>query len=90
MGMLKRLRGTLFSSISERQFEEEARFNLEELIDRYVAEGIGPAEARRLAERRLGNLAVLRDRTRDADTYRWLSDAGQDLRFAVRTLAGNP
>jgi predicted permease len=90
MGILRRLRGSLFSSMSEREFEEEARFHLEELIDRYVADGIDPAEARRLAERRLGNLAVLRDRTRDADTYRWLSDAGQDLRFAVRTLAGNP
>jgi len=90
MGILKRLRGTLSPSRSERQFEEEARFHLEELVDRYVADGMPADEARRLAERRLGNLVALRDRTRDADTYRWVADAGQDLRFALRTLARNP
>jgi predicted permease len=90
MGFMKRLRGTIVPSRSERQFEEEARFHLEELVDRYIADGLPPAEARRLAERRLGNLAALRDRTRDADTYRWLNDAARDLRFAVRTLAKSP
>jgi len=90
MAFLKRLRGTIVPSRSERQFEEEARFHLEELADRYVAEGLPPDEARRLAERRLGNLVALRDRTRDADTYRWLTDASRDLRFALRTLSRSP
>jgi predicted permease len=90
MGFLKRLRGTIVPSRTERQFEEEARFHLEELVDRYVADGLPPAEARRQAERRLGNLVALRDRTRDADTYRWLTDAARDLRFACRTLAKTP
>src|SRR5262245_37437522 len=90
MGFLKRLRGTLLPRGAERQFEEEARFHLEELVDRLVADGIPPADARRLAERRLGNVTALRDRTRDADSYRWLSDTGQDLRFACRTLLKNP
>lgn len=90
MGILKRLRGSLFPAHPERQFEEEARFHLEELVDRYVGEGVPPEEARRLAERRLGNLAALRDRTRDADSYPWLTDVGRDLRFAFRTLARSP
>ncbi|HEX6463672.1 MAG TPA: permease prefix domain 1-containing protein, partial [Vicinamibacterales bacterium] len=90
MGFLKRFRGSIAPSRSEQQFEEEARFHLEELVDRYVNEGLSPAEARHLAERRLGNFTALRDRTRDADTYRWLNDAGRDLRFALRTLAKSP
>src|SRR5215471_3266511 len=90
MGILKRMRGTLSPWRSDRQFEEEARFHLEELVDRYVADGMPPDQARRVAERRLGNLVALRDRTRDADTYRWVADVGQDLRFAMRTLARNP
>src|SRR6185437_11007816 len=89
MGILKRLGSTLSSTRSEREFVEETRFHVDELTDRYVAEGMPPAEARAAAERRLGNLPLVRDRTRDADTYRWLSDAGQDLRFAIRTLAKN-
>jgi predicted permease len=90
MGIFRRLRATLFRSTLDRDFADEARFHVEELVDRFVAEGMPAAEARRLAERRVGNLAVLRDRTRDVDTVRWLSDAGQDLRFAVRTLARSP
>ncbi|MGH9411546.1 MAG: ABC transporter permease, partial [Vicinamibacterales bacterium] len=87
MGTLKRLRATLFPTRSDREFADEARFHLDELIDRYVADGMSPAAARLAAERRLGNLPPLRERMRDADTYRWLSDIAQDLRFAVRTLA---
>lgn len=87
MGILKRLRSTIFPRQSRQDFEDEARFHLDELVDRYVAAGVEPAEARRLATQRLGNMPLLRDRTKDVDSYRWLSDAAQDLRFAVRTLA---
>src|SRR5436853_1689457 len=86
MGVFTRLRRTMLSSRADREFDEETRFHLNELVDRYIADGIAPSEARRLAERRLGNLPLIRDRTRDADTYRWLSDGAQDLRFALRTL----
>lgn len=89
MGILKRLGSTLSPARTEREFAEEARFHVDELTDRYIAEGMLPVDARAAAERRLGNLRLLRDRTRDADTYRWLSDAGQDLRFTIRTLAKN-
>lgn len=87
MAFMKRLRATLFPRQSRQDFEDEARFHFDELVDRYVADGMTPADAQRLAARRLGNMPLLRDRTGDADTYRWLSDAVQDLRFAVRTLA---
>src|SRR5690349_9135468 len=90
MGIFRRLRSTLFPSRAEREFQDEARFHFDELIDRFRAEGLPLDDARERAARRLGNMTLLRDRTRDADSYRWLSDAGRDVRFAVRTLARSP
>jgi predicted permease len=71
-------------------FDEEARFHIDELTDEYVRRGMAPADARRAAERRFGNVTVARERTHEADTLRWLSDAAQDVRFALRTLRKNP
>jgi hypothetical protein len=40
--------------------------------------------------RRLGNLTLARERTRDADTLAWASNLGQDLRSAARSLRRSP
>ena len=90
MGWFRRLRGTFGSSRVHETFDEEARFHFDELVDEYIARGLTPEEARREAQRRLGNLPLARDRTRDADTLRWLADFGQDVRYALRTLRRNP
>src|SRR5882762_7863975 len=49
-----------------------------------------PDEARRTALRRFGSVTLAKERTRDADRLRSLWDLGQDLRYALRTLAKNP
>lgn len=90
MGWLRRLRGTFGSSRVHDTFDEEARFHFDQLVDEYTARGLTPEEATREAQRRLGNLPLARDRTRDADTLRWLADFVQDVRYAVRTLRRNP
>ena len=90
MGWLRRLRSTIAGARASDEFDEETRFHIDELTDVYTQQGLTPDEARRRARQRFGNLPSMRDRTRDADTFRWLTDASQDLRFAARTLRKNP
>jgi putative ABC transport system permease protein len=90
MGWLRRLRGTFGSSRVDDTFDEETRFHFDQLVDEYTARGLTLEEAVRAARRRLGNLPLARDRTRDADTLRWLADFVLDVRYASRTLRRNP
>jgi hypothetical protein len=90
MGWFRRLRGTMLGGRVDRTFDDEARFHIDELADEYVRRGMSPEEARHAAQRRFGNVTLARERTRDADTFRWLSDAAQDTRFAFRVLRKNP
>jgi predicted permease len=90
MGWIRRLRNTLSGSRLDATFAEETRFHLEERIDEYVNSGMTHAQAESEARRRLGNLTLAREHTRDADTLRWLDDLGQDFRYAARMLSKNP
>ena len=47
-------------------------------------------EAQRGARRTLGNAALIRERTRDVWSWRWLDDLGRDLRHAARGLGRSP
>ena len=88
MGLLRRLR-TTFSSRDE-DFVDEMRFHLEQRVEDLIASGFSPVDARRAAARQFGNDAALRERTRDADSLRWLADLSTDVRYGIRTLVRNP
>src|SRR5919198_3134481 len=90
MGWLRRLRSTFLRSRLDEDFEEELRFHLDERIHEYVKSGMTQEQARLQAHRRLGNLALARERARDVDTFRWVGDLGQDVRYALRQLRRNP
>src|SRR6266478_2648705 len=90
MGWGRRLRSTIFGWKGSAEFEEEARFHLEQRIDEYVRNGMSPEQARREAMRRLGSLTLAREHTRDVDSFRWMTDLGQDVRYALRGLRSNP
>src|SRR6266542_3376383 len=90
MGWRRRLRGTILKSSIDEELAEEIRFHIEERTDEYVRGGMSVEEARREAQRRLGNLTMTKDQTRDADTLRWLDEFFQDLRYAGRLLQRNP
>ena len=89
MSWLRRLRSTISGSDLDEAFAEETQFHLDERIDEYVKSGMTYEQARLEAHRRLGNLALTRDQVRDVDTFRWLGDLGQDVRYAVRQLRRN-
>src|SRR6185369_15316520 len=90
MSWLRRLSSTMFGSSLGEDFAEETQFHLDERIDEYVKSGMTYEQARIEAYRRLGNLVLARDQARDVDTFRWLGDVGQDVRYAVRQLRRNP
>jgi putative ABC transport system permease protein len=90
MGWIRRLRSTLAGSNIDDEFDDEARFHLEQRTEEYTKSGMTPEEARREASRRLGNLTLAREQVHDVNTLRSLSDMGQDLRYALRQLRRNP
>src|SRR4051794_2151343 len=90
MGWLRRLRATVRTGDLDRELGDETEFHLETLVDEYVRQGIARNDAERQARRRLGNLTLVREGTRDADTLRWLSDFARDLRFGARLLRRHP
>jgi putative ABC transport system permease protein len=90
MGWRRRLRSTLFGSNVSDDFNEEVRFHLEQRTEENVRLGMSARDARAEANRRFGNVTLAKERTRDVDTFRWLDELRQDLRYALRTLGGSP
>jgi predicted permease len=90
-------RGRLFgidrtSSGVERLVDDELRFHLDMTVRELMASGMTPDEARREAERRFGDVGLVRDRLAQIDRQRvgqqrraeWWSGFWQDLRYALR------
>lgn len=74
----------------EAQLDKELRFQLETHAADLIAGGADPAEARRQARLALGGLDPVKEACRDARGTRWLTDFGQDIRYATRTLRQKP
>ena len=75
---------------AERDVQEELRLHLALERERRRDTGAPEDEARRAARLTLGNLTLIRERTRDVWGWRWLDDLGRDVRHAVRGLGGSP
>src|SRR6185295_10692251 len=88
MGWVRRLRGSLFRN--EGDFDEERRFHIDERTDEYVRTGMGLEDARRAALRRFGNATLAKERTQDADMFRWIDDFRRDTGYALRMLWRSP
>jgi predicted permease len=85
-----RFRSLFHRSLVESDLEEELRDYLEQEIERQIAAGIPPDEARRLAISSLNGAERVKEECRDARSVRWLEETIKDLRFAVRTLRRAP
>ena len=88
MGWVRRLRSTF--SGTERDFDEERRFHIDERTDEYVRERNGPGRgspggAQALRQRDAGDRADA-----DVDMFRWIDDLGRDTRYALRMLRRSP
>lgn len=74
----------------ESDLNDELRDYLEREIDKQIAAGLSPAEARRAALLSLHGAERLKEECRDARGIRWFDDMLNDLRFAIRTLRRSP
>src|SRR5688500_13297495 len=70
----------------DREIQDHIEQDTQDNIDR----GLSPAEARRQALLKFGNVARIREDTHEVWVWTWLRDALQDLRCAIRMLRRNP
>jgi len=74
--------------------DAEQRQELESYIEitteEYIAQGMGVDEARRAAQRKLGNLTRIREEVYEMNTATLIDGTLQELRHAVRMLRLNP
>jgi len=75
---------------SDEDFAEEIRANIDIDVDRLVAQGRDPAEARAAALRAFGNVTHAQERFYESRRVMWLHDFWSDARYAIRTLLKSP
>jgi hypothetical protein len=90
MGWFRKLRATLRPRGLDSALDDELRFHLEQRTEDFIAQGMGPEEARREALRLFGNRTALRESTRERDMLVWLETTVQDVRYALRGMRRRP
>jgi len=85
-----RLRALLHRARAEAELDEELRFHLEMEIEKYLAAGLAPAEARRRALVAFGGVERAKEACRDERGTRLVEDIARDLRYAARGLRSSP
>lgn len=88
--LLRRLQYLLFRDRYTAELEEEMRVHRELRAERLQGTGLSPDAAAGAARRRFGNPTRHQERSRDVWGMRWLENAAEDLRFAVRRLRNRP
>ena len=86
----QRLRALFRKQQMERELDEELRFHLEKEIEKNLARGMNPEEARWAALRSFGGVEQVKEQSRDVRGVRWLEELWQDLRYSLRVLTQKP
>ena len=75
---------------ADRETADEVSHYLEEAAEAFAAKGLPPDEARRAARLELGGTTAVREQVRGYGWENLVDNLFADLRYAVRSLAGNP
>jgi putative ABC transport system permease protein len=90
MAILRRIANLVRRDRLHREIEAELAAHLAMRTEDNLAAGMSPSEARRNARLRLGNPAVLRERTSHADAALGFVSLWDDIRFALRQFRKAP
>jgi predicted permease len=85
-----RLRSLFRKNKTEMDLRDELQFHLQNQIDEYVAQGMGPREARQAAFRSLGGVEQVKEECREARQMNLIENFVQDVRFGLRMLRRSP
>src|SRR5215510_8036658 len=75
---------------AEQELDDEIRAHMEMEIEKNIADGMSPEDARRAARRTFGSVALSKEDSRAMWGLRSLETLWQDLRYGVRMLLKNP
>ena len=73
----------------DEDFSDEVRAHLELETARLIDEGMPPADARAAARKSFGNVMAAQERFHESTRWVWFEQFVQDLRYALRGLAGS-
>jgi len=85
-----RLRSFFRRSRVEDELDERIRFHLDRQTQAFAAQGLSPDEARYAALRAMDGIEQRKEECRDARGLRFVYEALQDLRFALRMMRASP
>ena len=88
--MIKRVQAWWRGGRLDRELNAEVRFHIEMEAEKYVRQGMTPADARRTAFRNFGPMERHKEETREARGLMWLDELIQDLRYSLRAFAKSP
>ena len=88
--LLFRLRTLMRHSAAENDLDDELRFHLERLTNKYTKLGMTEAEAMRRARLEFGGLDQVKNECREARGVSFVESLVQDLHYAARTLLHSP
>ncbi|MFZ0820157.1 MAG: ABC transporter permease [Candidatus Acidiferrales bacterium] len=88
--ILLRLRELFHVKQSERELDDELRYDIERRIEANLAVGMTAKEAEMAAKREFGSVDLAKEECRDERGTRWIEELWQDLRFGLRMLRKNP
>ena len=87
---LQRLRSRIRNRRFDDDLREELRVHEELKREELLAAGLPPDDARAEARRTLGNVTLMRERSRSVWIASWADCTVQDIRYAIRTLIRQP
>jgi predicted permease len=87
---LSRLAGLFQKDKRDAEMAEEMQAHVDLLIERNIAAGMLPHEARNAALRQFGGVERVKEIAREQRVWRWADEFLQDLRFGARMLFRSP
>jgi predicted permease len=85
-----RLRSLFRRRQTEQELDDELRDHIERKTEEYIAKGMSPQEARRLALLEFGGIEHVKEECRESRGIRSVETLLQDMRFGLRMLRKSP